>query len=219
MQHPALRLLAASMLVVALLAAPSATASPRTTYQSHLEATPQAACELGQRVVDTGDHTGLPFVIVHKRSGLALVYHASGSLAGASSVLLGLTIGDQAAAGVGERTRDGTLRRSDLTTPAGRFESEPGRNLDGEAIVWIDYASALAIHRLRHGPNRAHRALRLSSVGGGDKRASAGCVVVPEAFYDRVIGPVLGQGRGIVYVMPESSSWRDLWPHLADRSP
>ena len=46
------------MLVVALLAAPSATASPRTTYQSHLEATPQAACELGQRVVDTGDHTG-----------------------------------------------------------------------------------------------------------------------------------------------------------------
>ena len=189
------------------------------THQKDSEATPQAAYELGQRVVDTGDHAGLPFVIVHKRSGLALVYHANGRLAGASSVLLGLTIGDQAAAGVGERTRDGTLRRSDLTTPAGRFESEPGHNLGGEPIVWIDYASALAIHRLRHGATRTQRALRLASVHSGDKRASAGCVVVPEAFYDRVIGPILGRGRSIVYVMPEDSSWRDLWPSLAGLTP
>ncbi|MCY7306733.1 MAG: L,D-transpeptidase, partial [Rhodoferax sp.] len=134
-------------------------------------------------------------------------------------VLLGVTMGDLATAGVGERTRNGTLRRSDLTTPAGRFESAPGRNLDGEPVVWIDYESALAIHRLRPGASRTSRALQLASVKVGDKRASAGCVVVPEAFYDRVIGPVLGRGRGIVYVMPEHSSWRDMWRGLSALSP
>ena len=218
-QHPAFRLVAPMVLAAALLAPPSTHASPIAMGQQDVEATPQAAYELGRRVVDTGDHAGLPFVIVHKRAGLALVYHADGRLAGASSVLLGLTVGDQANAGVGERTRDGTLRRSDLTTPAGRFVSEPGHNLGGEPIVWIDYDSALAIHRLRHGASRTQRALQLASVRVGDRRASAGCVVVPEAFYDRVVGPILGRGRGIVYVMPEHSSWRAMWPGLAGATP
>ncbi len=189
------------------------------THHEDSDAAPQAAYELARRVLETGDHAGLPFAVVHKRAGLALVYHADGRLAGASRVLLGLTAGDLAAAGVGERTKNGTLRRSDLTTPAGRFESEPGRNLDGEPVVWIDYDSALAIHRLRHGATRTQRALQLASAKVGDKRASAGCVVVPEAFYDRVIGPVLGRGRGMVYVMPEHSSWRDMWRGLGGLSP
>jgi len=169
--------------------------------------------------VETGDHAGLPFVVVHKRAGLALVYHGDGRLAGASRVLLGVTPGDVLAAGVVERTSLGTLRKSDLTTPAGRFESAPGHNLGGEPIVWIDYASALAILRLRPGAARTQRAARLASADAGDRRASAGCVVVPEDFYERVIGPVLGRGRGIVYVMPENNAWRDVWPQLAGGSP
>jgi hypothetical protein len=66
---------------------------------------------------------------------------------------------------------------------------------------------------------RTQRALQLASRKVGDKRSSAGCVVVPEAFYDRVIGPFLGRGRGIVYVMPEHSSWRDMWRGLGGLSP
>jgi hypothetical protein len=219
MQHAALRIFSASIVALACALAPASHASSVASAATDPEAGPQAAYELGRRVWQSGDHAGLPYAIVHKRAGLALVYHADGRLAGASSVLLGLTAGDQAAAGVGERTRDGNLRRSDLTTPAGRFESEPGHNLGGEAIVWIDYANALAIHRLRQGANRTQRTLRLASVKAGDKRASAGCVVVPEAFYDGVVGPVLGRGRGVVYVMPEDSSWRAMWPGLAAHSP
>ena len=219
-QHAVFRFLAPLILVVACLGLQSAHASNGVTQQHDAsEGAPQAAYELARRVLETGDHAGLPFVIVHKRASLALAYHADGRLAGASRVLLGLTVGDLAAEGVGERTRNGTLRRSDLTTPAGRFESEPGRNLGGEPVVWIDYDIALAIHRLRDGATKTQRALQLASRKVGDKRASAGCVVVPEAFYDRVIGPVLGRGRGIVYVMPEHSSWRDMWRGLGGLSP
>lgn len=212
MQCWTFRLLAT--LVAAYLALESAHAFTGVEPAGVAEAAPQAAHELARRVLDAGDNAGLPFVIVHKRAALVLVYHADGKLAGVSSVLLGVTPGDQSAAGVGERTRNGNLRVSDLTTPAGRFESEPGHNLSGEAIVWIDYASALAIHRLRPGVSRTQRARRIASVDVGDKRASAGCVVVPEAFYDRVIDPVLGRARGIVYVMPENSSWRTMWRGL-----
>jgi len=219
MQHAVFRFLTPLILGVACLGLQNVHASHAVTHHQDAEAAPQAAYELGQRVLETGDHAGKPFAIVNKRAGLALVYHADGRLAGESRVLLGLTPGDLTAAGVGERTRNGTLRKSDLTTPAGRFESEPGRNLDGEPVIWIDYESALAIHRLRHGATRTQRALQLTSDQVGTKRASAGCVVVPEAFYDQVIGPVLGRGRGIVYVMPEHSSWRDMWRGLGGLSP
>ena len=212
--HAIVRFLAPLILVFSSLGLQGVHASSMVTHHHDPDAEPQAAYELAWRVLETGDHAGLPFVIVHKRAGLALVYHGDGRLAGASRVLLGLTVGDLATAGVGERTSKGTLRRADLTTPAGRFESEPGRNLRGEPVVWIDYESALAIHRLRPGASRTQRALQLASSKVGNKRASAGCVVVPENFYDHVIGPVLGRGRGIVYVMPEQSSWRDKWSGL-----
>jgi len=207
------------MLVLAGMCLQSVHASNAVTPHENSESAPQEAYELARRILGTGDHAGLPFVIVHKRAGLALVYHADGRLAGSSRVLIGLTVGDLSAAGVGERTRTGTLRRSDFTTPAGRFESEPGRNLEGEPVVWIDYDKALAIHRLRPGATRIPRALQLASVKVGDIRASAGCVVVPEDFYDRVIGPVLGRGRSMVYVMPENSSWRDMWRGLGSSAP
>ena len=136
---------------------------------------------------------------------MLFVYRADGTLAGASPALLGRTRGDHSVAGVGERTQSGRLRPGDDTTPAGRFETEPGRNNAGESIVWIDYAAALAIHRLRPGPGMSDRAHRLATPGPHDNRASAGCVVVPAEFYATVVQPLLGQSRGVVYVMPEQA--------------
>jgi hypothetical protein len=71
-------------------------------------------------------------------------------------------------------------------------------------VVWIDYDSALAIHRLRPGPSQQHRATRLASADPKARRVSAGCVVVPVAFYEAVVSPVLGRSRAVVYVMPEA---------------
>jgi hypothetical protein len=55
----------------------------------------------------------------------------------------------------------------------------------------------------------------MASAHPRDKRISAGCVVVPESFYDGVIRPVLGTGPAVVYVMPEDSNWTQLWKNLA----
>jgi len=88
-------------------------------------------------------------------------------------------------------------------TPAGRFESRPGRNLHGETVVWVDYATGIAIHRVRPGVSLMQRTASLASQNPDDKRLSLGCVVVPETFFVRVVLPTLGHGHGMVYVLPE----------------
>lgn len=185
---------------------PSVQASqqPQAASATSNAAAPDATRRLSRWVHDSGDHRGLPYAIVDKRLALITLYSPDGTVAGSSSALMGRTLGDASVAGVGERTQQQRLRSEDLTTPAGRFVSEPGRNTTGEAIVWIDYDSALAIHRLRPGPSRQARARRLASSDAQAKRVSAGCVVVPERFYDAVVQPLLGRGPGVVYVLPES---------------
>jgi len=148
------------------------------------------------------DHGDLPFAVVDKKNARLFVFHRDGRLAGDSAALLGLAPGDHGVPDAGRRGL--ALSPAERTTPAGRFDSEPGRNLDGEAIVWVDYDAAIAIHRVRPGPSRERREQRLSSATTGDNRVSLGCVVVPVPFYEQVVNPVLGQGRGVVYVLPET---------------
>lgn len=176
---------------------------------------------LAHRVLSANDPGQRPFAIVDKHTATIAVYLPSGALAGVSRTLLGQARGDHSVPGVGERTQTGRLRPQDLTTPAGRFESAPGRNRQGEAIVWLDYHCAFAIHRLRPGVSKAERARRLATSSVADKRVSAGCVVVPETFYDHTVAGLLGRGPGVVYVMPEEAapheSWRELWRQISAR--
>lgn len=161
------------------------------------------ARQMLQWVLATADHGGRAFAVVDKKDARIYVVDAQGRLAGATPVLLGAARGDQSVPGIGDRPLD-QIRPEERTTPAGRFESEPGRNLSAEHVVWFDYDAGLAIHRVRPGASYGARMQRLASGGGDGKRVSLGCVVVPEMFYDEVIRPVLGQGRGVVYVLPET---------------
>lgn len=163
-----------------------------------------AAAALASRVLAAADSAGRPFAIVDKQAARLMLFHADGSLAGSSPALLGRDRGDHSMPGVGERTQTGTLRPGDATTPAGRFESQPGRNLQGEDIVWVDYEAAFAIHRVRPGAAQAGRLRRLATGDAQGKRVSAGCVVVPVAFYERVVRPLMGRGNSVVYVLPDN---------------
>lgn len=154
-------------------------------------------------VLAAHDNEGLPFVIVDKKGGRIFVFEAGGQLRGTSPALTGLAPGDHGVPGMAQRSV-ASLREDERTTPAGRFVSEPGHNLQGEAIVWIDYAAKLAIHRLRPAPPAERRAERLASETPDDNRISMGCVVVPVSFYETVVGPLLGKSRGVVYVLPDS---------------
>jgi hypothetical protein len=179
---------------------------PTDAFMPPISPGAEPAGQLAQRILAAADHQGRPFAIVDKAAARIAVYFADGRLAGTTAVLLGLTPGDRSTSDVGLRTQTGRLRAEDRTTPAGRFDAEPGHNRAGEAIVWVDYDKAFAIHRLRPGQPQERRAERLASATTADNRISAGCVVVPVAFYESVIQPVLGKARSVVYVMPEESS-------------
>lgn len=165
---------------------------------------------VADRVLAANDNQDLPFAIVDKRDARIYVFEPSGRLAGASTVLLGAAFGDRVVPDAALRI-PGRPTLDERTTPAGRFASEPGRNDKGEAIVWIDYQASLAIHRLRAAPAAERRPERLASPAPDDKRISLGCVVVPVEFYESVVGPSLGRGRGVVYVLPESRPARALF--------
>jgi hypothetical protein len=162
-------------------------------------------------VMQSADHRGLPFAVVDKKGAQVYVFAGDGRLSGATPALLGQAVGDESAPEVGAHTQAGEVPLHERTTPAGRFVSRPGRNLDGEHVVWIDYAAAVAIHRLRPGASFRSREARLASASASDNRASLGCVVVPAAFYDKVVQPVLGQHRAVIYVLPETRSVRDVF--------
>jgi hypothetical protein len=178
-----------------------------------LKASPDAQ-RLVSWIARSGDHHGQPFAVVDKRNAMLHVFGADGRLAGSTVALLGAARGDHIVPGVGERAQTGSIRPEDRTTPAGRFEAQPGRNLQGEEIVWVDYESAFAIHRVRPGKAWKARAERLSTASPADNRVSWGCVVVPVAFYQQVVAPVLGASRSVVYVLPENQPAQALFSAL-----
>ena len=168
-------------------------------------------------VLDTQDAKGRPFAVVDKQAAHIYVFHGDGRLAGHSVALLGSTLGDHTVPGVGARAQTGTVRPEERTTPAGRFDAQPGENAKGEHVVWVDYASAFAIHRLRPGLAYQARSTRLATDRPLDKRVSWGCVVVPVSFYEQVVETVLGRSRSVVYVMPEAGPMRTVFQALDPR--
>jgi hypothetical protein len=151
----------------------------------------------------TNQNGGQPFAVIDKKAAMLHVFDASGNPLGSSPVLLGLAVGDDSAPGIGTR-KLADIRPDERTTPAGRFVSEPGRNLQGEDIVWIDYDAAISMHRVR-ASNKADRRLeRLATPTAADNRISYGCVNVPAAFYDALVKPVFGAKPAVVYILPET---------------
>lgn len=186
-----------------------------TTDQDFERQRPSAdAREVAAWVQASDDAGGKPYLIVDKKAARLFVFEADGRLLAATPVILGAAVGDSSTPGVGERAQNGTLTPEDKTTPAGRYVTQPGRNIDGEHVVWLDYGEALALHRLRPGRSYKTRAARLASSQPQERRLSLGCVVVPVDFYLDVVKPLLGSRSGVVYVLPETQSARELFVQL-----
>lgn len=154
-------------------------------------------------VVGSGNQQGMPFALIDKTAAQLHLFNAHGALLASSPVLLGLAQGDYSVPGIGERKLSDILAH-ERTTPAGRFVSEPGENLQDHDIVWIDYDSAVSLHRVRSTSSAERRLQRLASATASDNRISYGCVNVPTAFYNRYVSPYWGQQSGVIYVLPES---------------
>ena len=168
------------------------------------------AQKLADWVVDSADNNKLPFAIVDKVNARIFVFDAQGQIRGASSVLLGLAVGDHSVPGIGQRKLS-SIRPEERTTPAGRFVASLDRDIHGQEVLWVDYDTAVSLHPLVKGTPKERRAERLASASPLDKRISYGCINVPVRFYEKVVSPIFTGTNGVVYVLPEIRSAREVF--------
>jgi len=213
-----LGLLAAGLALAPALAAADAAdaadagrvASPLKQAHFAQEAASAPAVHLANWVVRSADNQGKPFIIVDKVQARVLVFNPSGQLQGAAPALLGLAIGDDSTPGIGDRKLS-QIRPEERTTPAGRFVAFLGRDVNGVELLWVDYSTAIALHRVATGRPSERRAQRLASPTAADNRISLGCINVPAQFYNRVVKPAFTGTQGIVYVLPETRSAQEVF--------
>jgi len=158
-------------------------------------------------VVDSRDNLDKVFVIIDKIEARVFVFDADGRIRGSAPALLGSARGDHTVPGIGERKLS-AVRPEERTTPAGRFVAAIGQSSRGEDVVWVDYDAAVSLHRVIRTQNRLQR---LSTPTAKDKRVSFGCINVPTAFYNTVVSPAFSGTEGIVYVLPEIRSVREVF--------
>ena len=177
-------------------------------------ASPEAR-QMADWVADSGDNKNMPFVILDKKEAKVFVFHAHGGLRGAAPVLLGITVGDDSFPGVGNKPLS-QVKPEEKTTPAGRFLAASDKNVKGSDIVWIDYDSAVSLHAVVKGKPEERRAERLASPLPSERRISFGCVNVPVNFFKTALLPSFKKSDGIVYVLPETHSTRQVFASYYD---
>lgn len=158
----------------------------------------------------TRDNQGRAVVILDKKNATVYAFDPGGRLVAAAPALLGLTVGDDTAPGVGNKPL-AEVRDHERTTPAGRFVARPGEDDSGVDVVWIDYDAAVAMHRVIDTFPAQRRRERLASPRAEDRRISYGCINLPEPFYEQVLSPTVRKGGAIVYVLPETRAPREVF--------
>ncbi|MGS5087020.1 L,D-transpeptidase [Hydrogenophaga sp. A37] len=202
-----------SRLAAATLALPLLTTSVAAQPVPPSEATQEALRAIQAR----GDPAHGPFMVLDKVAARVWVFDGQARSLDSSPVLLGAAEGDDSVPGIGTRPMN-AIRPHERTTPAGRFRVEPGRNHQGEDIFWVDYDAAVSMHRLRpiH-PPAERRPERMASATPTDNRISYGCINVPPTFYNEVVRPLFSNGRGWIYVLPETRPVQSLFETKATR--
>ena len=165
-------------------------------------------------VLAAGDNRGMPFVIIDKAAAKVFVFDAHGRLSGAAPALLGLARGDDIVPGIGDR-KLADIPPRDRVTPAGRFVASLGHDLGEKDVLWVDYPSGVALHRVITTNPREHRLRRLASASPSERRISYGCINVPAAFYDAVIDPAFAATSGVVYILPETRPIEQVFVQMA----
>jgi len=188
-------------------AAPTA---PRISVDFGAENASPDVQHIANWAINSRDNQALSFVVLDKLNAKVFVFDAAGALLGASPVLIGAAKGDDSVPDIGGRPMH-RVQAHERTTPAGRFLGEPGRNTNGEEVVWIDYAAAVSMHRVRSTERSERRLQSLASTSIDDNRISYGCVNLPVDFFEDVLQPAFDQRYGVVYVLPEVKTAREVF--------
>lgn len=166
-----------------------------------VQASPEAV-HVANWVSYTRNNGKRAFVVIDKKQAQLYLFSPQGKLKGSTPVLLGKAVGDTSAPGVGNLPLS-RIPEDQKTTPAGRFVVERGLTTRGDDVFWIDYKSAVSMHRMHSVSASERRAERMATADHSDNRISNGCVNLPAKFYDAMLKPTLMRQGAIVYVLPE----------------
>ena len=192
-----------------LVAGASAHAPRRAEFLSQ-SATP-AVRQMADWVADSRDNGSLPFVIIDKRAAKVFVFDKDGQILGSAWALVGLQRGDDSVPGIGTMPLN-AITPEMRTTPAGRFVASLGNDLGKLNVLWVDYATAISLHRVINTNPAEQRLKRIVSQVPAEHRISFGCINVPAAFFDSVVDPTFKNTKGVVYILPEVKAMGAVFP-------
>lgn len=237
---PALAALAPTLLTLALptLALPAAaSAAPPKKVQKPAAKKPAAKKKVAQKKVEekkpqiipapsegamrvaawvatSGDNQSLPYAIIDKPTASIRLFDAKGEMLAEAPVLIGIALGDEATPGVGSKNLS-EIGPAEKTTPAGRYLAKFGLALGRERVLWVDYATSVAMHTIpKTSPKKERRRERMLSETPDDNRVTFGCINVPILFYSKSLSPAFQKKGGYVYITPDEKPIEEVFPRL-----
>jgi hypothetical protein len=189
--------------------------APRASETPKLEVTQSAAAT---RVFDwiaaSGDNDSLPYIVIDKNNAALFLFDAQGKPLGQAPVLIGVAVGDEATPGIGSKNL-AEIGPAEKTTPAGRFLARYGLAAGKQKVLWVDYATSVALHPIPTGYNpKERRRQRMASPASDDNRITFGCINVPSAFYTKSVQPLFRKKGGYVYILPDTKPLEAVFPAL-----
>ncbi len=203
--------LAGFALTVPVSAGSAAPASEAETADATTRS--EAATRVADWVAASGDNAGLPYIIIDKPAASLFLFDAEGTFLGRAPVLIGVALGDEATPGIGSKDL-AEIGPAERTTPAGRFLAKFGMAAGRQRVLWVDYATSVALHPIPKGSQKERRRQRMLSPGIDDNRITFGCINVPLAFHNKSVRPLFQKKGGYVYVLPDTKPLEAVFPRL-----
>ncbi|MCY1672210.1 hypothetical protein OVA07_14480 [Novosphingobium sp. SL115] len=175
-----------------------------------------SAQRIADWVADSADNRALPYIIIDKPAATLFLFDAKGEQLATAPVLIGIASGDDATPGIGSKNL-AEIGPAEKTTPAGRFLAKFGRAAGNARVLWVDYATSVALHTIPPGNPKDKRRERMLSPGIDDNRITFGCINVPKAIYGSKIAPMFGKKGGYVYILPDTKPIEAAFPALHAR--
>jgi hypothetical protein len=173
-----------------------------------------AATRVADWIAASGDNGALPYIIVDKNNAALFLFDAKGKPLGGVPVLIGVAVGDDATPGIGSKNL-AEIGPAEKTTPAGRFLAKFGLAAGRQKVLWVDYATSVALHPIPTTVSpKERRRQRMLSPTSDDNRITFGCINVPTAFYSKRVRPLFLKKGGYVYVLPDTKPLEVVFPRL-----
>ncbi|MDO7843345.1 hypothetical protein [Sphingomonas immobilis] len=172
------------------------------------------ALRVADWVAASGDNRALPYAIVDKKNAALFLFDAKAKPIAVVPVLIGVAVGDDASPGIGSK-KLAEIGPAEKTTPAGRFLAKFGLAFGKERILWVDYATSVALHPIPpDSKKKDRRRERMLSPTPDDNRITFGCINVPKVFYGTKLRPLFQRRGGYVYVLPDTKPLEAVFPRL-----